>query len=65
MSSFLLCGVLYSLASSNQRATEIANDMTRNLRESEANLAEAHALLSDAQKLAGVGCCQYIPVTGA
>ena len=34
------------------------------MRDSEASLAEAHALLSDAQKLAGVGCCQYSPDSG-
>jgi two-component system sensor histidine kinase UhpB len=38
--------------------------MTSNLRESESNLLEAHALLNDAQKLAGVGCCHYEPRSG-
>jgi signal transduction histidine kinase len=64
ISSLLLFGVLYSLASSRSRAERIANDMTKNLRESEASLAEAHALLNDAQKLAGVGCGQYNPADG-
>jgi PAS domain S-box-containing protein len=64
VSSFLLFGVLYSLASSRTRAERIAHDMTKHLRESQASLAEAHALLSDAQKLAGVGCCQYTPASG-
>jgi signal transduction histidine kinase len=64
VSSLLLFAVLYSLASSRSRAERIANDMTKNLRESEARLAEAHALLSDAQKLAGVGCAQYSPGDG-
>ena len=64
LSSVLLFAVLYSLASSRSRAERIANDMTKHLRESEASLAEAHALLSDAQKLAGVGCCQYSLVDG-
>lgn len=64
LSSLLLCGVLYSFASSRSRAERIAADMTKDLRESETNLAEAHALLADAQKLAGVGCCQYIPTSG-
>lgn len=62
VSSLLLFGVLYSLASSQSRAERIANDMTKHLRESEASLAEAHALLNDAQKLARVGCCQYSPL---
>jgi two-component system sensor histidine kinase UhpB len=57
--TLLVFGVFYSLASSRSRAERIANDMTKHLRESEASLVEAHALLSDAQKLAGVGCCQY------
>lgn len=64
LSSVLLFGVLYSLASSRSRAERIASDMTRHLRESEANLVEAHALLNDAQKLAGVGCCHYDPGNG-
>lgn len=64
ISSVLLCGVLYSLASSRSRAERIANDMTKHLRESEASLAEAHALLNDAQKLAGLGCCEYSPEDG-
>jgi PAS domain S-box-containing protein len=64
VSSVLLFGVLYSLAFSRSRAERIANDMTRNLRESEASLGEAHALLNDAQKLAGVGCCHYEPRNG-
>lgn len=64
VSSLLLFGVLYSLASSRTRAERIANDMTKHLRDSEASLAEAHALLNDAQKLAGVGCCQYSLVDG-
>ena len=64
VSSLLLFGVLYSLASSRSRAERIAADMTRHLRESEASLVEAHALLNDAQKLAGVGCCHYEPGNG-
>jgi two-component system sensor histidine kinase UhpB len=64
ISSFLLFGVLFSLASSRSRAERIAHDMTRHLRENEASLAEAHALLNDAQKLARVGCCQYSPEDG-
>jgi signal transduction histidine kinase len=64
LSSVLLFAVLYSLASSRSRAERIASDMTKHLRESEASLAEAHALLNDAQKLARVGCCQYSPADG-
>lgn len=64
VSSVLLCGVLYSMASSRTRALAIATEMTSNLRESEANLLEAHALLNDAQKLAGVGYCHYEPRNG-
>ena len=57
LSSMLLAGVLLSLSSSRSRAVTMATEMTRHLRESEASLAEAHALLNDAQKLAGVGWC--------
>ena len=64
VSSLLLFGVLYSLASSRSRAERIANEMTRHLRERESDLVEAHALLNDAQKLAGVGCCHYEPGNG-
>lgn len=48
VSSVLLCAVLFSLASSRSRAVAIATDMTRNLRESEASLA-------DAQRMAQLG----------
>ena len=41
LSSALLAVVFYSLASSRSRAVDIANDMTKYLRESEASLAEA------------------------
>ena len=64
VSSVLLFGVLRSMVSSQSRAETLANEMTRSLRESEASLAEAHALLNDAQKLARVGCCQYSPREG-
>jgi PAS domain S-box-containing protein len=64
LSSVLMTLLFHSLASSRTRAEKLANEMTRNLRESESSLAEAHALLSDAQKLAGVGCCQYTPASG-
>lgn len=64
VSSMLLFSVLFSLASSRSRAERLASDMTRHLRESEANLAEAHALLTDAQKLARVGYCHYSPREG-
>jgi PAS domain S-box-containing protein len=64
LSSLLLGSVLLSLSSSRSRALTIATEMTSHLRESEANLVEAHALLNDAQKLAGVGCCHYEPGTG-
>jgi PAS domain S-box-containing protein len=64
LSTALLAALFYSLASSRSRAERIANDMTKHLRESEASLAEAHALLNDAQKLAGIGCGQYSPPDG-
>jgi PAS domain S-box-containing protein len=41
LSSVLLAGLFYSLASSRSRALELARHMTRDLRESEASLAEA------------------------
>lgn len=44
LSSLLLFGVLYSLASSRARAIEIAADITKDLRESEAGLAEAQQM---------------------
>ncbi|HEX2830426.1 MAG TPA: CHASE domain-containing protein [Burkholderiales bacterium] len=64
LTSLLLAGLFYSLASSRGRALAIASEMTSHLRESEASLTEAHALLADAQKLAGVGCCHYEPGNG-
>ena len=64
LTSLLLAGLFYSLASSRGRALAIASEMTSHLRESEASLVEAHALLKDAQKLAGVGCCHYEPGNG-
>ena len=64
VSSLLLCGVLFSLASSRGRALKIATDMTRHLRDSEASLLENRTLLNDAQKLSHVGCCQYDPRNG-
>ena len=44
MSSLLLFGVLYAMSSSRARALEIANEITRDLRESEAGLAEAQRM---------------------
>ncbi|HYH43521.1 MAG TPA: CHASE domain-containing protein, partial [Burkholderiales bacterium] len=44
ISSILLSGLFYSLSSSRGRAVAIANDMTRNLRDNEASLAEAQAM---------------------
>jgi PAS domain S-box-containing protein len=44
LSSILLSGLFYSLASSRSRALAMANDMTRHLRESEASLAEAQRM---------------------
>jgi PAS domain S-box-containing protein len=44
MASSLLCGVLFSLASSRSRALKIAVDMTKHLRESEASLAQAQRM---------------------
>jgi signal transduction histidine kinase len=44
LSSVLLFGVLYSFASSRERAVALAGEITRELRESEASLAHAQAL---------------------
>jgi PAS domain S-box-containing protein len=57
LSSGLLFGVLSSLASSRSRALAIANDITKNLRHSEASLAEA-------QRMAHLGNWSYDPATG-
>lgn len=57
-SSLLLCGVMFSLASSRSRAVEIATDMTKHLRESEASLAEA-------QRMAHLGNWSLEPPSGA
>jgi PAS domain S-box-containing protein len=57
LSTLLLAGLFYSLASSRSRAMGIANDITRDLQEN-------RALLNDAQKLSHVGCCQYNPHDG-
>lgn len=43
VSSALLSAVLYAFASSRERAVALAREITRELRESEANLAHAHA----------------------
>jgi PAS domain S-box-containing protein len=56
VSSALLCGVLYSLASSRSRAVAIAEDITRNLSQSEASLAQA-------QRMAHLGNWLYEPAT--
>jgi signal transduction histidine kinase len=57
LSSLLLFGVLYSLASSRSRAIELANEITKDLRESEAGLAEA-------QQMAHLGNWALEPVSG-
>ena len=44
ISSALLCSVLFSLASSRSRAVAIAQDITKDLRHSEASLAEAQLM---------------------
>lgn len=56
-SSLLLFGMVYSLASSRRRAVEIANEITKDLRESEAGLAEA-------QQMAHLGNWALDPATG-
>ena len=56
LSSILLYGVLYSLASSRIRAVAIANEITGDLRESEASLAEA-------QRMAHLGNWTLDPAT--
>ncbi len=55
--SLLLAGVFYSLASSRGRALEMAQVITRDLRESEASLAEA-------QRMARLGNWSLDPVAG-
>jgi signal transduction histidine kinase/CHASE1-domain containing sensor protein len=57
LSSFLLFGVLYSLSHSRNRAVELAHAITKDLRESEAGLAEA-------QQMAHLGNWALEPVTG-
>lgn len=57
LSSVLLFGMLYSLASSRSRAVKIAGEITRDLRESEASLA-------DAQHMAHLGNWSLDPGTG-
>lgn len=78
VSTLLIAGLTYLLASSRRQAEEIASDMTHAFREREATLSEditarklaeqelmeSRALLNDAQKLAHVGCCQYSPLDG-
>lgn len=44
LATLLLYSIYYSLMSANRRAVELANDMTRDLRESEASLAEAQRM---------------------
>ena len=55
--SMLLFGVSYSLATTRRRALEIATDMTRDLRNSEASLAEA-------QHMAQLGSWALEPESG-
>ena len=55
--SFLLYSIYYSLASARRRAVEMATDMTRDLRTSEATLAEA-------QHMAHLGSWLLDPQTG-
>ena len=50
LSSLLLFGVLYSLASSRSRAVEIANEITRDLRDSTEQLQAVSRRLVDAQE---------------
>ncbi|MBI4203487.1 MAG: CHASE domain-containing protein [Betaproteobacteria bacterium] len=57
LSTLLLFGMVYSLASSRSRAVEIANEITKDLRESEAGLAEA-------QQMAHLGNWALDPATG-
>lgn len=57
LSSLLLSGVLYSLASSRRRAVAIAGEITKDLRLSEASLAEA-------QHIAHLGSWSLNPASG-
>ena len=55
LSSVLLCGMFYSLASSRRRAVEIANEITKDLRESEKELrASAEQLQALSRRLVDV-----------
>ncbi len=56
LSSFLLFAVFYSMASSRSRAVEMANVITKDLRESEASLAQA-------QRIAQLGNWSLDPVS--
>ncbi len=58
LASLLLYGVYYSLATARRRAVELARDMTKDLRASEASLAEA-------QHMARVGSWVLDPLTGS
>lgn len=57
LASFLLYSIYYSLISARSRAVEIANDMTKDLRVSQANLAEA-------QHMARLGNWRLEPTSG-
>src|SRR5260370_42406462 len=56
LSSFLLFAVFYSMASSRSRAVEMANVITKDLRQSEASLAQA-------QRIAQLGNWSLDPVS--
>jgi PAS domain S-box-containing protein len=58
LSSVLLFGVLYALATSRKRAIQLAQEITKDLRESRAGLA-------DAQAMAQLGSWTFEPATGA
>lgn len=55
--SLLLYSIYYSLMSANRRAVELANDMTKDLRASEASLAEA-------QRMSHLGSWLLEPTSG-
>lgn len=56
LTSGMLYGVYYSLISARRRAVELAQEMTKDLRDSEASLAEA-------QHMARLGSWHFVPAT--
>ena len=57
--SGLLCGLMLSLLNTRERASRIAGELTRELRESESEFAHASQRLALATKAGGVGIWDY------